>query len=354
MSTSSSRRLFLKGTAALGIAGALGVGQLALQGAQAATLDIQRVPLDLRVSQAMIDISGFTLSYEVSGLQPIFENGLYTPYFEIGNYTEDKGFKVFYFISLEKNRLDTDNVYRQTVILPTDMTTGPKGKYGIRLTLRPYNKQYTILRTMVSDVAVNTDYARTPFIIDLEDDDPYSYDVYTVCQQKMMLIDKNRRIYPYRAATRGDLMDTLYRTVGSPKVALPAVSPYPDVSPQDPRYAAYIWAVQKGLTSGWSDGKMHPEAVAHRTTMAAFLYRFNEAYPALTEGTHPTPVVPADMHPGSPFFRESVWLHTRANIDPNFAYKSANFFPDQEVTRAEWARALIMLHADTLCANMRD
>lgn len=46
MSTSSSRRLFLKGTAALGIAGALGVGQLALQGAQAATLDIQRVPLD--------------------------------------------------------------------------------------------------------------------------------------------------------------------------------------------------------------------------------------------------------------------------------------------------------------------
>lgn len=211
MSTSSSRRLFLKGTAALGIAGALGAGQLALQGAQAATLDIQSVPLDLRVNQAMIDISGFTLSYEVSGLQPIFENGLYTPYFEIGNYTEDKGFKVFYFISLEKNRLDTDNVYRQTVILPTGMTTGPKGKYGIRLTLRPYNKQYTILRTMVSDVTVNTDYARTPFIIDLEDEDPYSYDVYTVCQQKMMLIDKNRRIYPYRAATRGDLMDTLYR-----------------------------------------------------------------------------------------------------------------------------------------------
>ena len=250
MSTSSSRRLFLKGAAAIGIAGALGTGQLAMQGAQAATLDIQNIPLDLRVNQATIDISGFTLSYEVSGLLPIFENGLYTPYFEIGNYTRDKGFKVFYFISLEKNRMDTDNVYRQTVILPTDMTTGPEGKFGIRLTLRPYNKQYTILRTMVSDVTVNTDYAQTPFIIDLNDEDPYAYDVYTVCQQKMMLIDKDRRIYPYRMATRGDLMDTLYRTVGSPKVSLPAVSPYPDVSPHDPRYSAYIWAVQKGLTSG--------------------------------------------------------------------------------------------------------
>jgi len=245
-------------------------------------------------------------------------------------------------------------VYRQTVILPTDMTTGPEGKFGIRLTLRPYNKQYTILRTMVSDVTVNTDYAQTPFIIDLNDEDPYAYDVYTVCQQKMMLIDKDRRIYPYHLATRGDLMDTLYRTVGSPKVSLPAVSPYPDVSPHDPRYSAYIWAVQKGLTSGWSDGKMHPEAVAHRTTMAAFLYRFNEVYPVHVGGTPPTPVVPADMHPGSPFFRESVWLHTRANIDPNFAYKSANFFPDHEVTRAEWARALIMLRLDIMCINMRD
>lgn len=91
MSTSSSRRLFLKGAAAIGIAGALGTGQLAMQGAQAATLDIQNIPLDLRVNQATIDISGFTLSYEVSGLLPIFENGLYTPYFEIGNYTRDKG-----------------------------------------------------------------------------------------------------------------------------------------------------------------------------------------------------------------------------------------------------------------------
>ena len=210
----------MKGAAAIGIAGALGTGQLAMQGAQAATLDIQNIPWicgSIRPRLILVvlpSLMRFPVCYR------FLKTGCTLPYFEIGNYTRDKGFKVFYFISLEKNRMDTDNVYRQTVILPTDMTTGPEGKFGIRLTLRPYNKQYTILRTMVSDVTVNTDYAQTPFIIDLNDEDPYAYDVYTVCQQKMMLIDKDRRIYPHRLATRGDLMDTLYRTVGSPKVSL--------------------------------------------------------------------------------------------------------------------------------------
>ena len=74
--------------------------------------------------------------------------------------------------------------------------------------------------------------------------------------------------------TRGDLMDAIYRGARSPKVKLPARSPFPDLSPKDERYPAYIWAYQNGLTSGWSDGKMHPEAVASRATMAAFFYRY--------------------------------------------------------------------------------
>ena len=73
-----------------------------------------------------------------------------------------------------------------------------------------------------------------------------------------MLLDKERCFYPKRAVTRSDLMDAIYRGARSPKVKLPARSPFPDVSPKDERYSAYIWAYQNGLTSGWSDGKMHP------------------------------------------------------------------------------------------------
>ena len=59
--------------------------------------------------------------------------------------------------------------------------------------------------------------------------------------------------------TRRDVTVALYRLAGSPKVDLPATSPYADVATSDPDYAAYIWARQKGITFGWIDGKFHPE-----------------------------------------------------------------------------------------------
>ena len=76
-------------------------------------------------------------------------------------------------------------------------------------------------------------------------------------------------------ATRSDLAVALYRLADSPKVNLPATSPYPDVETTDPNYSAYIWARQKGITYGWSDGKFHAEAGVSNATVAAFLYRYD-------------------------------------------------------------------------------
>ena len=242
----------------------------------------------------MIDISGFTLSYEVSGLQPIFENRLYTPYFEIGNYTEDKGFKVFYFFPSRRIVWITDNVYHQTVILPTGMTTGPESTV-FALPCAPTISGTPFCARWFLTLPSIPDYARTPFIIDLEDEDPYSYDVYTVCQQKMMLIDKNRRIYPYRAATRGDLYGYAVPHGGFAKVVLPAVSPYPDVSPKDPRYAALHLGRAEGTDerlvrrqdASGGGGSPHHDG--------RFPVSLQRGVPGLTEGTHPTPVAPADI-----------------------------------------------------------
>ena len=74
-------------------------------------------------------------------------------------------------------------------------------------------------------------------------------------------------------ATRGELTAALYAQAGSPKVNLPKTSPWPDVKTTDPNYAAYIWARQKGITFGWSDGKFHAEASISNATVAAFTYR---------------------------------------------------------------------------------
>ena len=77
--------------------------------------------------------------------------------------------------------------------------------------------------------------------------------------------------------TRRDLTVALYMLAGSPKVELPETSPYPDVQPNDPDYAAYIWARQKGITFGWIDGNFHPEASVYNSSAVAFLYRYQRA-----------------------------------------------------------------------------
>ena len=342
MSTFSSRRALFKGAAALTVAGALGAHHAGEQSAQAATLDVMTTPLTFKITEASFDISGFNLSYEITGLQAVLDTGLYTPYLEAGYYTKEKGFTQFYFFALEpKKRIENDPYVRHHVI-SREVTGGPKADYGIRLSLRPRREQYTILRTIEVRPTINTEFAWAPFIVDIDMDGEYAPDIYRSCKAKVLLLDKERCFYPKRAVTRSDLMDAIYRGARSPKVKLPARSPFPDVSPKDERYSAYIWAYQNGLTSGWSDGKMHPEAVASRATMAAFFYR----YFMLTPGRRPSwfrPTTPQDMKPGAPFYTESVWLHSSVNIDTSFHNKSKDFRPTKIATREELARVLSML-----------
>ena len=82
--------------------------------------------------------------------------------------------------------------------------------------------------------------------------------------------------------TRHDVTVSLYRLAGSPKVELPAFSPYADVATNDPDYAAYIWARQKGITFGWIDGKFHPEVKLSAPSTVAFLYRYQKAMGQVT------------------------------------------------------------------------
>lgn len=342
MSTFSSRRALIKGAAALTVAGALGAHHAGEQGAQAATLDVKTTPLTFKITEASFDISGFNLSYEITGLQAVLDTGLYTPYIEVGYYTKEKGFRQFYFFALEpKKRIENDVCIRHHVIDP-EITGGPNADYGVRLSLRPRREQYTILRTLEVRPTIDTEFAWEPFIVDIDMDGEYAPDIYRSCKAKVLLLDKNRCFHPQRAVTRGDLMDAIYRGARSPKVKLPARSPFPDLSPKDERYPAYIWAYQNGLTSGWSDGKMHPEAVASRATMAAFFYR----YFMLTPGRRSywfRPTTPQDMKPGAPFYTESVWLHSSVNIDTSYHNKSKDFRPTKIATREELARVLSML-----------
>ena len=126
--------------------------------------------------------------------------------------------------------------------------------------------------------------------------------------------------------TRHDVTVSLYRLAGSPKVELPATSPYADVAPNDPDYAAYIWARQKGITFGWADGKFHPEAKLSTPSTVAFLYRYQKAMGKVTPKAPTSPSLPKNsslpgnndaprsasgwqhkVRQGSAFWREAQW-----------------------------------------------
>ena len=90
--------------------------------------------------------------------------------------------------------------------------------------------------------------------------------------KQQALLDESKTVL-----SRRDVTVALYRLAGAPHVELPATSPYTDVEPSDPDYAAYIWARQKGITFGWADGKFHPEANLSIASTVAFLYRYQQA-----------------------------------------------------------------------------
>ena len=137
--------------------------------------------------------------------------------------------------------------------------------------------------------------------------------------KKPSLTDEQRK----ERATRGELAVALYLQAGAPEVKLPEVSPWPDVKTTDPNYAAYVWARQKGITFGWSDGKFHADAGISNATVAAFTYRASGS-PAV-KGDSPY----VDVKPGSAFYREIVW----ASQNLASVYDGHYFIPQQLLTR---------------------
>ena len=135
------------------------------------------------------------------------------------------------------------------------------------------------------------------------------------------LTDEQRK----ERATRGELTAALYAQAGSPKVNLPAVSPWPDVKTTDPNFPAYVWARQKGITFGWSDGKFHADAGISNATVAAFTYR--AAGSPTVQGEPPY----TDVSWDSAFCREILWA-VQHKVALSF---SGTFNPKHMVTRGE-------------------
>lgn len=136
-------------------------------------------------------------------------------------------------------------------------------------------------------------------------------------------------------ATRGELTAALYVQAGTPEVKLPETSPWPDVKTTDPNFPAYVWARQKGITFGWSDGKFHADAGVSNATVAAFTYRAAGS-PAVT-GTSSY----KDVAPGSAFYREILWAQQNKVV----LNANGTFDAQHMVTKAELATLIAAYQA---------
>lgn len=87
-------------------------------------------------------------------------------------------------------------------------------------------------------------------------------------RQKYQMVKKDSVI------SRGQFVEYLYRLSGSPEVKnLPAQSPYADIKTDDPRFPVVMWARERGITWGWSDGNFHYDTPASESSTALMVYR---------------------------------------------------------------------------------
>ena len=135
--------------------------------------------------------------------------------------------------------------------------------------------------------------------------------------------------------TRGELIRIFYRLAGSPSVTRPDHSPYEDVDESDPNYDAYLWAREQQITSGWNDGKFHPEAPLSNASTVALLHRADGSSKIQLTGTSPF----SDVTSSTPFYRQIVWASRRG---VSTVSEGDAFAPTEHTSKARVAMILYL------------
>lgn len=135
--------------------------------------------------------------------------------------------------------------------------------------------------------------------------------------------------------TRGKLIRIFYRLAGSPSVTRPDHSPYEDVDESDPNYDAYLWAREQQITSGWNDGKFHPEAPLSNASTVALLHRADGSSKIQLTGTSPF----SDVTSSTPFYRQIVWASRRG---VSTVSEGDAFAPTEHTSKARVAMMLYL------------
>ncbi len=164
------------------------------------------------------------------------------------------------------------------------------------------------------------------------------------CQQHQLMDGVSReRFQPEAPLTRAALAESLYRLAGSPLEAAGGednqdeASPFADVGPDHPNFAAIRWAKHNGVVSGYEDGSFGPEDPVTREQIASLLWNQQGG-----QEQEPPRAPFTDLEAVSDWARTAVnWAYQAKMMSGN---TDGTFLPQNNATRAEGA-AIVMNYA---------
>lgn len=127
---------------------------------------------------------------------------------------------------------------------------------------------------------VSADYARAqgritvirePFA-DVADSAWYYSGVVYAYENSLFKGKSDTTFAPYQTMTRGQLATVLYRMAGSPEPK--ALAAFTDLPAAMEQAKAISWAVENGVTKGWTDTTFEPNRAITRQQMAYFLWQY--------------------------------------------------------------------------------
>lgn len=138
--------------------------------------------------------------------------------------------------------------------------------------------------------------------------------------------DKQTRFKPANECTRAQMLTFMWRLAGSPA---PGTSKcrFPDVKKTDYFYKPVIWAMEKGITTGYKDGTFRPQNVCTRGQTVTFLWRMAGSPLPSASGSKFK-----DISKGDYFYKPVLWASAKKIVA---GYNDNTFRPQGKCLRRQ-------------------
>ena len=135
------------------------------------------------------------------------------------------------------------------------------------------------------------------------------------------------RFRPSKTSSRGDMVMFIWNMMGKPEPKAVSASPFKDVAKTHKYYKAILWASQKGITKGYSDGTFKPDRAVTRGEAVHFLWNM-KGRPKLKSTYNPfQDLTKADAH-----YNAILWAYQNGITK---GYSDKTFRSDNNATRGE-------------------